>query len=117
MITITNGTTSATADLVTTARLQRATGRTAVQDLVQVGPRGPLSGTLVFLASTEAAALALDSVYTDADHPVVTIDAPGEPLDDLQHAAVDILRIDTERTMEGVPCRWAVTVEFQEVTP
>lgn len=117
MISIGNGTTTATADDVTAARLERDLNADVI-----VGPAGPTisqasfvgpwTGELTFLLPTLAAALALDAVIRQA---TATITAAGHPLHAFKFRAVNQLRVVSERAQAGIPARWTLTVPFVQV--
>lgn len=112
-------TVTATADEILAAPLSRPLRRTADDVLdsadyrIVAGTPGRLRGTITYLCSTLAAALAVDTIYQGT--PAVTLSDAGNPLDGLKHIAVGDLRYGTERPVPGVPARWTLTAEIREV--
>lgn len=106
------GPVTATADMVTAARLDIPTRRTAydVRDdeypLITAATAGALSGALTYLCPTLAAALALADVYKLGTCTLTT--GTGEPLNGLVHVAIGTIRVANDRT------RWTVTAEIKE---
>lgn len=81
---------------------------------IAVGTPGLLAGTITYLCSTLADALAMDGVYQFPG--LITLETgTDEALNGFKHMAVDQLRLTAERTVNGRPSKWMVQAEVREI--
>ena len=119
MATISNGTLSATAELIA-AQVERNLRREATTIImtaapqIQSGTPGLLAGQLTYLTDTLADALTLDAIYKGTVAVTLTTGA-GADLNGLKHHAVGTVRFVAERPLPGRPAKWLTTVEIREV--
>ncbi len=114
MVSVTDGTTTTTADAILSASLDLDLGRIDESGFLVFGTPAALTGSVTYLHPTLSSALAMLDLY--AGTALLTLDADGSGIDGLQHYATGSPQIRSETTLNGKSCRWSLTVPIRKAT-